>query len=339
MRKVGLEPDLPFKRKAPDLQKAQSVHLQRTVYVYVNVFSVSNIDTAAQQFDCHFYIRAMWVEPEDENWEPHLMFMNAQSAVEMNDEKHHLCTWRSGQHDEKVMQWSADCRGCFREQFELRHFPFDVQALTVTVSCKHALADVKLLEDRFDDVESILRNQFSPTTDFALSGPFMEPGTDKARERYPLLHITFVGERRAANYMWNIVLPSFLLSCLAFTTFSIPQDEAADRLSVSLTLLLTSVAFKHMVSQELPRISYLTLLDTYILLSFAFLALVGGQNAFAALFTDAESFPFEEVSFYVVGIIFLVIHLVVGTLSLRFIYLESSKRARLVKRYEPNLLE
>ena len=40
--------------------------------------------------------------------------------------------------------------------------------------------------------------------------------------------------------------------------------------------------------QELPRISYLTLLDTYILLSFAFLALVGGQNAFSALYSQVR---------------------------------------------------
>lgn len=93
-------------------------------------------------------------------------------------------------------------------------------------------------------------------------------------------------ERRAAYYMWNIGLPNFLLSLLVFTSFAIERQDLADRLSVTLTLVLTSVAFKYMVSQELPRISYLTLLDVYVLVSFTFLALVGGQNAFSSLLSD-----------------------------------------------------
>ncbi|CAK9008561.1 unnamed protein product [Durusdinium trenchii] len=154
----------------------------------------------------------------------------------------------------------------------------------------------------------------------------MLPEADSDRKRYPLLHMYFVGERRAAYYIWNIALPNFLLSMLVFTSFAIPKEDLADRLSVTLTLVLTSVAFKYMVAQELPRISYLTLLDTYILVSFAFLALVGGQNAFSALFTEV---PFEHHSRQVVVAIFLVIHLVVGLLSVQFMCLESSKGARL----------
>ena len=78
----------------------------------------------------------------------------------------------------------------------------------------------------------------------------MQPEADEELKRYPMLHIYFVGERRAAYYMWNIALPNFLLSLLVFTSFAIPKEDLADRLSVTLTLVLTSVAFKYMVSQE-----------------------------------------------------------------------------------------
>lgn len=74
-------------------------------------------------------------------------------------------------------------------------------------------------------------------------------------------------------------LPNFLLSVLVFTSWAIPAEELADRLSVTLTLVLTSVAFKYMVAQELPKISYLTLLDKYILMSF-FFGLDGGTKHF-----------------------------------------------------------
>ena len=317
---------------APTDRESSTPH--RQVYIYVNVFSLSGIDTVAQTFDCHFFLRAMWKEPvespADEEWHPNLVFMNSASPVEMSDIELSACPWRKGPLGEKVMQWRADCRGTFREGFELEHFPFDVQALTITVSCNRPSSEVTLLEDRYTGAKSILRNQFTVMTDFDLSGPLMQGGVDEERKRYPLLHIYFIGQRRAAYYMWNIGLPNFLLSVLVFTSFAISPEDLEDRLSVTLTLVLTSVAFKYMVAQELPKISYLTLLDKYILLSFTFLALVGGQNTLAAVVkVDYGTFPIVDVSRYVIETIFLLIHVLLGALSLHYMFLESKKLARL----------
>ena len=60
------------------------------------------------------------------------------------------------------------------------------------------------------------------------------------------------------NFSYNPI--QLLIVLLSFTSFAVSPDEPADRLSVTLTLLLTAVAFKFVVSQSLPTISYLTLL-------------------------------------------------------------------------------
>ena len=52
----------------------------------------------------------------------------------------------------------------------------------------------------------------------------------------------------------------------------------ADRLSVSLTMVLTAVAFKQIIAAELPDVSYLTLLDVFVLASFASTCLVAFEN-------------------------------------------------------------
>ena len=57
-----------------------------------------------------------------------------------------------------------------------------------------------------------------------------------------------------------LVLFQLMILLLCFTSFAVSADEPADRLSVTVTLLLTAVAFKYVVSQSLPTISYLTLL-------------------------------------------------------------------------------
>lgn len=230
------------------------------------------------------------------------------------------------------MQWRADIRGTFKEGFELEHFPFDVQALTITVSCNRPSSEVTLLEDCCTGSKSILRSQFTVMTDFDLSGPFMRKEIDAEMRRYPLIHVYCIGQRRAAYYLWNIAVPNFLLSALVFTSFAIAKEDLADRLSVTLTLVLTSVAFKYMVAQELPKISYLTLLDKYILLSFAFLALVGAQNTLVAVVEDeGYFFSIVDVSRYLIEAIFAVIHVVLGALSLYYMFLESKKLARLKK--------
>ena len=318
----------PFVEIKPPLADAVKVsEAQRRVYIYMNVFSLSGIDTVTQQFDCHFFIRAMWKAAEQSEWQPNIVFMNAASPVEFSEVEFGICPWRKGPAGETIMQWRADCRGSFREGFELEHFPFDVQPLTITVSCNRPSSEVELLEDCYTGTKSILRNQFTVMTDFDLSGPVMQSRTDEDLKKYPLLHVYFIGQRRAAYYMWNIALPNFLLSALVFTSFAIAPEDLADRLSVTLTLVLTSVAFKYMVAQELPRISYLTLLDKYILLSFAFLALVGGQNTLAAVIVEER---IVDISRYVIEAIFVLIHVLLGALSLHYMCLETKKRDRLL---------
>jgi len=85
-----------------------------------------------------------------------------------------------------------------------------------------------------------------------------------------------------------------------------------------------------MMAQELPKISYLTLLDKYTLLRFTFLALLGGQNTLTAVVkVDYGNFPIVDVSRYMIETIFLLIHVLLGALSLHYMFLGSKKLARL----------
>lgn len=97
--------------------------------------------------------------------------------------------------------------------------------------------------------------------------------------------------RRHGYYLWNVFLPTFLLTILAGTTYAVPRVNVAERLGVVLTLLLTSVAFKFVVAQGLPKISYNTCLDCYVLISFIFLTAAAWNVAGVAYVanTDEES--------------------------------------------------
>ena len=76
-------------------------------------------------------------------------------------------------------------------------------------------------------------------------------------------HYLKVLNYRTRHVQFNLHV-SLLFQCpiyiLSLCSFSVEISSPADRLSITLTLLLTAVAFKFVVSQSLPTISYVTLL-------------------------------------------------------------------------------
>jgi hypothetical protein len=97
---------------------------------------------------------------------------------------------------------------------------------------------------------------------------------DANGRRFPTFSMTLQVTRRPEYYLTNVALPIAVFSGLAFTAFSIPPAEVADRLGVALTLLLSLAAYKFAVTSMIPQVSYQTLLDRYVLDNFLLLAAV-----------------------------------------------------------------
>lgn len=73
----------------------------------------------------------------------------------------------------------------------------------------------------------------------------------------------------------NVLPLNCVIVFLGWTGFAIPIEDVADRLSVIITLLLTSTAFKYVITEKLPRIDYPTQLDYYMLTGMFLLLLQG----------------------------------------------------------------
>jgi hypothetical protein len=124
------------------------------------------------------------------------------------------------------------------------------------------------------------------------------------------LRICVAFERQPWYYLYNIVLVLFLITCMAAYTFSISPNDSTDRLELNFTLVLTTVAFKYTVSSYLPRITYLTLMDKYVLLTFMFLGLTGLENAVVAVIVDDDLTSTIDKSFlYGAGGLWLLMHM------------------------------
>ena len=63
--------------------------------------------------------------------------------------------------------------------------------------------------------------------------------------------------KKSSFFLINVILIVFMITTLFFPAFAVDSSAVADRLSVCLTLLLTAVAFKFVVSGSLQPMPYL----------------------------------------------------------------------------------
>ena len=72
--------------------------------------------------------------------------------------------------------------------------------------------------------------------------------------------------REATYYLYNVCSLLSGLTALSGLAFTCDLRANGERLGVNMTLLLTAVAFKQLIAESLPKISYLTILDKWMLL-------------------------------------------------------------------------
>ena len=86
------------------------------------------------------------------------------------------------------------------------------------------------------------------------------------------------------------MLIMFFIATLGFCAYGVAADALHDRCSVTLTLLLTTVAFKLVLAEGMPKVSYLTYLDQYVFVSFFLLFMITMENVMIASVYDVLFF-------------------------------------------------
>lgn len=101
---------------------------------------------------------------------------------------------------------------------------------------------------------------------------------------------TVIISRKASFFVTNNLLIVFLITFLSLTLFSAEPTDASSRLSSVFTLLLTLFAFKIVITNQLPTISYLTIIDKYQVLNIIYL------TSICCWFAIITSLRFEDES-------------------------------------------
>jgi len=318
----------------PDKPKRPSVSKHtRDVQIRVNVRRMYDVRTKEQEFTVRLSIDLYWILPEGEtppteteddgDWQPEWTPKFQIRGVKCED--------RAEMYTTELMDGMRFVHGeitslvTISEALELAAFPCDCQDLSIFLTSQQPATQYKFISPPDGTPPVKLRTANMNLDDFRLleDYPFTynlylsNLSTSKA---YSTVDIKVKVVRQSRYYIVNVAFIMFLICTFVLCSWAVHPGAIADRWGVDFNLLLTAVAFKLILNDMLPRLSYLTTLDIYVLAGFIFLTLAIFSHSFvplcfhtkidySALTLPASSVEEEEVvlnadlvSFYFFGI-------------------------------------
>jgi hypothetical protein len=255
------------------------------VSVSLHVINLSKIDDSAQHFDIDGYLFARWNDPRlgylskgpadlirtyrvGEIWTPRLEFVNATSPRTVHDTS--ISVAPSGDVT-YVERFNAEMSA----RFELRRYPFDTQNLEIFVHPFIADANQIIFTLRDSDVWTASEfNIYSSLAQWDLT--VMQPTLHVHQEKSGTIAGVRFGiqvTRRSAYYVWKVFVPLVLMVCVSWGVFWIEPHDLNSQIAVSVTTILTVIAFAFAISSSMPRVPYLTYIDAFFLQCYVFVFL------------------------------------------------------------------
>lgn len=284
---------------------------KRKVFIRVVFLKIGEIDTTKECFTADVHVEAKWREPNydkktdldpkslhwDSVWLPRLYADNALGEPKEAINR----TVLFNRELEAFVCERRRIKGTFVETMELYQFPFDIQDISISLTSELPANEVELEVDRSEE-SSINKGSFADEQEWRLYSTvhtekeecckFYESGS---KDLHSVLSFRCTAARRVGFYAWNICFVMFVICAMTFTTFAVDYKLTQNRLQLTFILLLTTVTFKFVVNQALPRISYLTYLDKYVIASMVMLIVICIWHALVYAAIGASGIPPETV--------------------------------------------
>ena len=153
----------------------------------------------------------------------------------------------------------------FTTPFNLKKFPFDKQ--TVRMTFLSALYGDEQLDIQFNsDRTGYLGNFSLPGWEFnSMEHAVKTKSIGEMEDVISGFEISFSLERESGFYLWKVVVPLGFIVFMAWTVFWIDPAQFGGQVAISTSSVITLIAFQLSLHELLPRISYLTKIDSYAL--------------------------------------------------------------------------
>jgi len=241
---------------------------QVTVFLYL--FDLDEIFNESQSFEANIFMEFRWKDPRlahtssggkarnmNEVWHPRIQILNQQKIWPSFPNMVEISPKGEVVYRQRV--W-----GSFSQPLELKDFPFDHQIFNIQlVAVGFGPDDVMLVPD---ETRGAMAEKLS-VPDWDIISWHVEGGTFEPMPGHELAGFTlsFEGERHIGYFIMKVIMPMILIVAMSWVVFWIDPKESGTQISVSITTMLTLIAYRFAVGMNVPRISDLTNLDAFIL--------------------------------------------------------------------------
>jgi len=248
----------------------------------IYLIDIDEIDGASQNFTANVVYVCQWDDsrlahdgtgdisvPLDGVWHPRLQFVNQQKTWATFPEV--VSVSPAGEVTYRQRVW-----GDFSQPLRLHDFPFDRQRFAIhLVAAGYSPQQVAFV----DAAEGSGIAEELSLADWAIesSSSAIKPYAIRSGGRSVAgFEFSFEARRHSGYFVTKVILPLIFIVAMSWVVFWIDPAEAGSQISVAVTAMLTLIAYRFAVGALLPKVSYLTRMDYFILAStvLVFLSLV-----------------------------------------------------------------
>jgi len=254
------------------LEAQEPVHDARDVEVKVLLLDIEGIDSVSQNFTANLVMVLRWRDsslahdgpdststPLENIWYPNIQILNQQKLVSTLPRAVEIHPDGEVVHRQRV--W-----GSFSQPLDLRLFPFDTQRLQVTLANVGLGAKaVNLVPSPSSGISEMLTMPDWEVTgwDFVASDISLDDEPPRVQGMVFSLDV----KRDTSFFIYKVIMPLILIVMMSWLVFWIDPSLAASQISVSVTAMLTMIAYRFAIAGMMPRLAFLTSLDHFVLAS------------------------------------------------------------------------
>jgi hypothetical protein len=261
------------------------------------LLDVSRVNDADQSFTADFFLLMKWRDPRfagafdstqrlpvDQVWNPRIQILNQRN----------LDTTFAGLAEvgpDGTIEIRQRYYGSFSAPMVLHDFPLDRQRFTIQLVVPGNSPDEVQLQLLPELDIDLLRAQGFSVADWSF-GPISadeEPvAVIPGGAQVAGYQISFEGRRHLGYWIGKAFVSVAIIIAMSWIVFWLDPKYVPARMSVTITSMLTLIAYRFLLGSDLPQLSYLTRMDHFLIASTLLVLLAVIQVAFTTALVDRD---------------------------------------------------
>jgi len=259
----------------------------KQIDVGIYVINIEEVNSAKQSYKATLALDMKWNDPTlicassedkdkirkfnlEEIWNPSMVILNEQRVFKQYQYK----VWVDCLGN---VEYGLILYGDFETIANIKEFPFDQRPLKIEiVSTEYETSELQFVNNK----TITGRDEHFSVTDWNIAEiPVAESATYYFKpQNHELSAFVYqlTAKRNYTFFVWKIIIPLIMIVVMSWAVFWIPPSQLGPQIGLSVTSMLTLIAYRFAIGHVVPNVGYLTRFDKFVFGStlLVFLALI-----------------------------------------------------------------